>query len=521
MSQTVVDEGAVGALYLPAPPSDEEKYWYMGRQHRWLLIVQALSFASIAYSLTRFSMTKLYLLLILVPISLYCLTLVISLVGSGRKRRTDVVDHDLRVTRYSPARYPSVDVFLPTAGEAIAILRNTYGYVREMRWPGELTVFVLDDSAREDVRRMAEEYGFHYLSRPDRGHLKKAGNLRYGFEHSNGDFITIFDADFVPRPDFIANLIPYFDDPTVGIVQSPQFFDTRNMKWLQRCAGATQELFYRWIQPGRDRSLAAICVGTCAMYRRSGLRRSGGFAQIGHSEDVHTGVNLMKVGYHVSYVPILVSKGICPDTARAFLNQQYRWCTGSMSLLADQEFRQNPALTTRQRLCFWSGFLYYISTAVNAFVAPLPGLVMLWLLPKYIYPRNSVWLAGALVLWIVILPVVMRGRWRVDVLRVQMMYSFAHAVAIFHTLTGRTKEWVATGSASSRTTPLATTIGRLMKGYVALSQGAIFAGLAYGTARFGFSRLWVMCSLGALSAYIHLPLLFVQTAATTPGGRRV
>ena len=101
--------------------------------------------------------------------------------------------------------------------------------------------------------------------------MKKAGNLKYGFEHSDGDLIVIFDADFCPRHDFITELAPYFDEyPDVGIVQSPQFFDThKGMSWLQRCAGTVQESFYRWAQVSRDKLGAPICVGTCAVYRRA------------------------------------------------------------------------------------------------------------------------------------------------------------------------------------------------------------------------------------------------------------
>jgi len=101
---------------------------------------------------------------------------------------------------------------------------------------------------------------------------------------------VILDADFCPRPDFLRHLVPYMDDPAVGIVQSPQYFDSgENLNWIQRTAGSTQELFYRWILPSRDRFNAAICVGTCALYRRKALEATGGFAQIEHSEDIHTG----------------------------------------------------------------------------------------------------------------------------------------------------------------------------------------------------------------------------------------
>ena len=58
---------------------------------------------------------------------------------------------------------------------------------------------MLDDSARVAVRDLAWEYGFRYLTRPNRGYLKTAGNLRFGYQNSSGDFIAIFDADFVTR----------------------------------------------------------------------------------------------------------------------------------------------------------------------------------------------------------------------------------------------------------------------------------------------------------------------------------
>ena len=507
----------VSQFALPTPPTDEEKYWYMGHQHRWLLIVQALSFTLIAWSIARFATADTRLLLFLVPMSLYSVTLMISLASSGRRKRTSRDDHDLRVMSYQPEHYPSVDVFLPTAGEPLDVLHNTYTHVSLLDWPGQLIVHVLDDGARPEVRELAEAFGFVYRSRPDAGHLKKAGNLRYGYDHSDGELIAIFDADFVPRADYLLELAVYFDEPDVGIVQSPQFFDAKKgMPWLQRCAGATQELFYRWIQPARDRSRAAICVGTCAIYRRAALVQSGGFAQIGHSEDVHTGVNLMKVGFHVRYVPIIVSKGLCPDTLAAFLNQQYRWCTGSMSLLADPSFHAAQHVSFRQRLCFWSGFLYYISTGLNAFVAPLPALAMLYLLPQWIEPMNSIWLLGALCLWFVILPLVMKGRWRVDVLRVQLLYSFAHAVAIMHVVTGRTKEWVATGTAHGRSTPLATTIGRTAKSYVGATQILIYVGLFRGAMTYGLPLYWAMIGLAVISSYVHLPVLFMSTAKKPP-----
>jgi cellulose synthase/poly-beta-1,6-N-acetylglucosamine synthase-like glycosyltransferase len=499
---------------LPVPPSDEEKYWYMGRQHRWLLVLQAFTLSLVVFSIARFALSRPALWFFFIPAALYMVAMVVSLASSTRKKRTSRFDHELRVMSYDPEEWPSIDVFLPTAGEPLDVLENTYRHVSRLDWPGRVRVWVLDDADRPDVAQLAAARAFEYRVRENRGHLKKAGNLKFGYDQSDGDFIAIFDADFVPRSDYLRELMPYFLDDSTGIVQSPQFFDARKgMHWLQRTAGATQELFYRWIQPSRDRSRAAICVGTCAIYRRSALDAAGGFAQIGHSEDVHTGVKLMKAGYQLRYVPIIVSKGLCPDAMLGFLNQQYRWCTGSMSLLVDRSFHRNPIFSVRQRLSFWAGFLYYITTALNVFVAAWPGLIMLWVFPGDIYPRNTVWLLGAIMLWYFVLPTVMRGYWRMDVLRVQQLYSFAHAVAICHILTGRTKEWVATGSANTRTTPLAVTITRVMRVTVVCTQLLLWAGMATATVNYGIGHTWAMLCFALIAAYVQIPMLFLPTGA--------
>ena len=183
--------------------------------------------------------------------------------GDLRPETTGYAPGPPSACRVLPAVLPSsVDVFLPSAGEDLAVLANTFLHVSRLEWAGPITVYVLDDSAQESVRELAWQHGFFYLTRPNRGYLKKAGNLRFGYEHSTGDFIAIFDADFVPEPDYLLQLMPYTTEEDIAIVQSPQYFDTHpRMNWVQSAAGATQILFYRWVQPARDRSDAAICAG--------------------------------------------------------------------------------------------------------------------------------------------------------------------------------------------------------------------------------------------------------------------
>ncbi|GAA2548124.1 hypothetical protein GCM10010435_16880 [Winogradskya consettensis] len=499
--------GTSGAVdYVPLPPTDEEKYLYYGRQGRWIFVVFLLAFVGVMYGMMRMALNSMWTSLLYELIALQIAAVFISLMSSTRRRRSSRVQHDLKVRAYAPARYPSVDVFLPSAGEPLSILENTYRHVAQLDWPGRLTVHVLDDSARESVEGLAHHFGFEYRSRPNRGELKKAGNLRYGYENSDGDLIHVFDADFAPRPDMTRELAPYFDDPGIGIVQSPQFFDIQqdHFNWLQRAAGATQEMFYRWIQPARDAVDAAICVGTNAMYRRTALVKAGGFAQIGHSEDVHTGVNLAKVGFRTRYVPVNLAKGVCPDNFDGFANQQYRWCTGSMSLLADNTFHRST-LTIRQKLCFWTGFLYYITTAIAAFAGPVPGILMLWFFPDQIRPMNYVPLIGTIFVWSTLMPRVTDYRWSPIVVRVQMLIGFCHALALFDFLRGRTAAWVPTGAA--KRTPTAKRVLRVLRVWLISAQLLTWTGIVLGVMRFGPELFWATVMFALPMLYFVFPLL--------------
>jgi cellulose synthase (UDP-forming) len=497
---------------LVTPPDDDQLYWYMGPQKRWVQLISVVAFALAGTSLVRFSLSSPWLYPLLAVLSVSVAAAILSMISGLNRKRFSKQSHVELVERWhgeTPAgAYPSVDVFLPSAGEDLAVLRNTYTYVSQMEWRGELNVWVLDDADKRAVETLAAEFGFHYRVRPDRGHLKKAGNLLYGFGQSSGDFIVIFDADFCPRSDFLAHTVPYLEDQKIGILQTPQFFDTKkSMNWLERTAGATQELFYRWVQPSRDRATAPICVGTCALYRRSALDAAGGFAQIEHSEDVHTGIKLTRAGFEVRYVPILVSRGLCPDDLGGFLNQQYRWCNGSMTLLASGQANRKP-VTLRQSISFWSGFLYYISTALNVFFLHVPGMIMALFFASEVRAAHFVPFLLGMWVYFVLMPRVMKSHWRYEVLRVQMAYSFCHALAIVHKLTGRTRGWVATGAVSKgKGSSLATSISSV--GIVALSitLGVSWGAFAWDVSVYGWGEFWTMGLFLCAYSYLAVPLL--------------
>lgn len=504
------------------PPNDTELYAYLGPQRRWVQWLMSVAFILAASSLARFAGNSWFLWPLYAVLGLNVLGMVVSALSGWNRREFGARAHWDTVNAWldSTTDVPGVDVFLPTCGEDLTVLRNTYTHVSAMEWEGAIHVWVLDDADRPEVADLAAEFGFPYIVRPDRGHMKKAGNLQHAFGLSEAEFVVIFDADFCPRPDYLMHLVPYMQDESVGIVQSPQYFSTTDsMSWLERTAGATQELFYRWVQPSRNALEAAICVGTCAVYRRRALESIGGFAQIEHSEDVHTGIFLLRAGHRTKYVPIVVAKGLCPEQLSGFLNQQYRWCNGSITLLNTGEAQRHP-LTFRQRFCFAAGFLYYITTAVNVFAIHVPGLIMAAVYPHEVRPSHFVPFFAGLWVYFALMPRVSTAKWRFEVLRTQMAYSFCHALAIVHKLSGRTKAWVATGSVG-KAGSLARTISLIGAVTISLTVGLTWVFVIRDVYLWGMADYWAMVIFLSLYSYIAAPLLveFLRVLGVLPDRR--
>jgi cellulose synthase (UDP-forming) len=435
----------LSSAVLPSPPSDDEKYSYVRRHLGVLVVCSIISVLGMSVSMVRFSAQAPEVWVFFGALAATIVYFVVSLPG-GFTRDFDLEHHRALVDTWHPDHYPSIDVFLPTCGEDIAMLRNSCRYVAELDYPGTVTVYCLDDAGSADVAVMAADFGFVYLCRPNRGWFRKAGNLMHGFESSEGEYIAIFDADFCPRRDFLLELLPYLDcDPRLGIVQSPQFFDVLvSQNWLERGAGAVQEYFYRAVQTSRERRDGAICVGSNAIYRRAALVSNGGPTLIEHSEDVHTGFDLRRNGWRLQYVPIPLAKGLCPAQLGAFFRQQYRWCSGSMSLLSSKKFWATK-IRFGARLCYLSGICYYLHTALFTIVGPLIPLVMLYGFRDHIRIENYIFLAPGFVFGLVVFPLWHHHRYRLETWSVKMIYGWAHLFAVIDRFRGTTVAWSPTG----------------------------------------------------------------------------
>jgi cellulose synthase (UDP-forming) len=518
------DYGPEHAPHLPRAPLDGEQFACFARQRRRgvAILVFAVSLGSLYGIWAVFSKSWVWFplalsLLILVPWSV-C-TLVLTMIRPS----VNPGAHDAAFCATSED-HAQVDVFLPVCGEDLDVLTNTFEHVAALAWRGWVQVYVLDDSHTPAVRALARAYHFNYLARPNRGAFKKAGNLNHALEHSRGQYIVVFDADFAPAPGFLAHVIPYFADPRVGIVQTAQYFDTGRRgtaNWMARYAGAIQDSFFTWVQPHRDTIGSALCVGTNVAYRRAALEAADGWTKIEGGEDVITGIAVMTHGYRVAYVPLNLAKGLCPDTFRATVNQQYRWCKSSLDLVYPptrknviwQVFR-GCKMTLVQRVSYLTGTLYYLQSILVLMIAVTPSLVMLWVYPYQIGPGNYLPILPAMA-GMLAMPAMIRG-WRPQMLRLVMIYSVAHLLAGVDTLLGRSAAWVPSGAGKHRNlTPLFASI--ILRTWVVVTQGAAWIALAYDVPVYKLPAYWLPLLFAAFQTVVLFPLLLPRHGVGNPG----
>ena len=433
---------------LPVPPDDSEKFRYI-RQHAWILtLFSVASFPLLLFSQVRLMLEYNWFWVYSPCVLLAALFLALPLLTDGLSRSFDFDAHQRLVDSWRPTQYPSVDVFLPVCGEPIDVLRNTWKYVMAMseHYQGTVTPYVLDDSHSPELKQMAREFGFAYATRPNRGWFKKSGNLWFGFQVSYGDYILLLDADFAPRHDLLDEALPYMDAyPDTGIVQTPQFFRIRDdQSWVERGAGAVQELFYRSIQTARARKGGSICVGSCALYRRAALQDNLGMTLAEHSEDVLTGFDLNSIGWRLRYIPVALSTGNCPDNVLAFLNQQYRWCSGTVGLLFGKRF-WGAKLPLYTRMCYISGLIYYIYTALFTFVVPALTIAILAFIPNVLLFKNMIFMVPVVLYSAVIIPSWHHAPYRLEAWAVRVIAGWAHLFAYWDAARGKRLGWKPSG----------------------------------------------------------------------------
>jgi cellulose synthase/poly-beta-1,6-N-acetylglucosamine synthase-like glycosyltransferase len=237
-----------------------------------------------------------------------------------------------------PAAPPAVTVQLPIYNE-LYVAERLLAAAAAIRYPRDrFEIQVLDDSTdettdllRAEVARFAAQgLDVMHVRRTDRRGFK-AGALRHGLARAKGELIAVFDADFVPPPDFLERTVPYFDDPARGLVQTRWGHLNAEFSTLTRAQALALDGHFQIEQTVRNRAGAFINFnGTAGIWRRRAIEDAGNWQDDTLTEDLDLSYRAQLKGWRFLFLPDVVCPAELPGEVNAFKNQQYRWARGSL-----------------------------------------------------------------------------------------------------------------------------------------------------------------------------------------------
>ncbi len=237
---------------------------------------------------------------------------------------------------------PRVTIQLPLYNEA-AVARRLIDAVAAFDYPRDrLLIQVLDDSTDHTVHTVAaalaslERRGFsvQHIRRARRTGYK-AGALAAGTRETDDAFIAIFDADFLPPPDFLRRMLPHLlADPGLGIVQSRWGHLNANENSLTRAQMLSIDTHFIVEQAARNRSGWLVPFnGTGGIWRRSCIEAAGGWSAATLTEDLDLSYRAQIAGWRSLFLPDVEAPGEIPPQLAAYKQQQARWATGNTQCL--------------------------------------------------------------------------------------------------------------------------------------------------------------------------------------------
>ena len=239
----------------------------------------------------------------------------------------------------NPAKeWPHVTIQLPIYNERYVVQRLIEAVCRIDYPRNLLQVQVLDDStddtvniARALVEKMkAAGVDIVYIHRTDRSGFK-AGALKEGLKTATGSLIAVFDADFVPAPDFLKESVPYFQDPRIGMLQTRWGHINSDYSLLTRAQSIGIDGHFGVEQASRAwGGLFMNFNGTGGIWRKTTIQEAGGWQADTLTEDLDLSYRAQLKGWKLMFVSQVVCPAEIPVTINAFKSQQHRWAKGSI-----------------------------------------------------------------------------------------------------------------------------------------------------------------------------------------------
>ncbi len=316
----------------------------------------------------------------------------------------------------APQEWPMVTVQLPLYNE-VYVAPRLIAAVCALDYPRDrLEIQVLDDSTDETAEAVAQVVAAARARGIDIVHLRradrtgfKAGALAAGLAVARGSLVAIFDADFVPDPDFLRRSVPWFADPGLALVQGRWSHINRSYSLLTHVQAILLDGHFLVEHAARHRSGCFFNFnGTAGIWRRAAIDDAGGWTHDTLTEDLDLSFRAQLRGWRFLYLPDLTVPSELPVDVNGFKNQQYRWAKGSV-----QTGRKLLGRVLRARLP-WRVKLEALIQLTNNFTYTLMVLLAVLVFPAMLIQKDTATL------------------WRVLALDVPLFFGATVSVLVFY-----------------------------------------------------------------------------------------
>jgi cellulose synthase/poly-beta-1,6-N-acetylglucosamine synthase-like glycosyltransferase len=258
-----------------------------------------------------------------------------------------------------PARTRQYTVDILTtycAGEPFDMLEETLTAIQQIRYPH--TTWCCDEADDPEVRALCSRLGVKHVTRTIKKNAK-AGNINNALQYATGELCVVMDPDHIPCPEFLDEVVDYFDDPSIGYVQIVQAYYNQKESLVAKGAAQQTYQFYGPMMMCMHSYGTVQAIGANCTFRRAALDSIGGHAA-GLSEDMHTAMRIHAKGWKSIYVPAILTRGLVPATLSSYYKQQLKWSRGTWDLLVITYPKLFFKFTWRQKLHYFLLPFHYL-----------------------------------------------------------------------------------------------------------------------------------------------------------------
>ena len=293
---------------------------------------------------------------------------------------------------------PKVSIHVPCYNEPPEMVMETLDALARLDYPS-FEVLIIDNNTRDEAvwqpvetycKRLGERFRFFHVASLEGF---KAGALNFALQRTaeDAEIVAVIDSDYVVDSNWLADLVPEFQDGSVAVVQAPQDYRDRADSAFKAMCYAEYRSFFDVGMITRDERNAIIQHGTMVLVRRNVLQSEAGWAHWCITEDAELGLRILIAGYRAIYLPTTYGRGLMPDRFIDYKKQRFRWAYGAMQIFkvhARALFANGSTLSRGQRYHFVAGWLPWVADACNLIfnIAALAWSAAMLILPQRIEP---------------------------------------------------------------------------------------------------------------------------------------